>query len=256
MAYKNIILEKKDGITKLVINRPPVNVIDSETITEINAALEELKKDEDTKVLLLRGAGNKAFCAGVEVKDHIGDRMPNMMREFGKIFIGLRGLGKPSIAVVNGVALGGGCELVAGCDLAIASERAKLGQPEITLGGLAPAAAAIFPRILNGKKAFELVLLGDIISAAEAERIGLVNKVVPDEELDKVSEDFARKFLDKSGLSVKLCRDAFYRCADASDFGEAIQRATDLGIKTWETGDGQEGLISFLEKRKPVWKNK
>lgn len=256
MAYKNIVLEKKDGITQLIINRPPVNVIDAETIAEINAALEELREDEATKVLLLRGAGNKAFCAGVEVKDHVGDRMPGMMKEFGKMFIGLRGLGKPSIAVVNGVALGGGCELVAGCDLAIASEKAKLGQPEITLGGLAPAAAAIFPRILNGKKAFELVLLGDTIGASEAERIGLVNKVVPDEELDKEAEDLARKFLEKSGLSVKLCRDAFYHCADAPDFSEAIQRGTELGIRTWETEDGQEGLISFLEKRKPVWKNR
>jgi enoyl-CoA hydratase/carnithine racemase len=256
MEYKNIILEKKEGITKLIINRPPVNVIDYDTIAEINLALEELRNDESTKVLLLRGAGNKAFCAGVEVKDHIGDKMPKMMREFGKIFVLLRSLGKPSIAVVNGVALGGGCELIAGCDMAIASEKAKMGQPEITLGGLAPAAAALLPRLLGEKKAFEMVILGETISAGEADRIGLVNKVVKEEELDKTAEEFARKFLEKSGLSVKLCRDAFYQCADKADFKSAIQIATDLGIKTWETGDGQEGLISFLEKRKPVWKGK
>ena len=102
MVYKNIILEKKDGIARLTINRPPVNVVNYEAISEINDALEELKKDDASKVLLFRGAGNKAFCAGVEVKDHIGDAMPLMMREFGRIFILLKNLGKPSIAVVNG----------------------------------------------------------------------------------------------------------------------------------------------------------
>jgi cyclohexa-1,5-dienecarbonyl-CoA hydratase len=256
MVYKNIILEKKDGIAKLTINRPPVNVVNYEAISEINAALEELKKDEATKVLLIRGAGNKAFCAGVEVKDHVGDAMSLMMREFGKIFILLKNLGKPSIAVVNGVALGGGCELVAGCDMAIASEKAKFGQPEIVLGGLAPVAAAILPRLLGEKKAFEMVLVGESINAQEAERIGLINKVVSEEELDKVAEELARKFLEKSGLSVKLCREAFYQCADKAEFETALQKATELGIKTWETGDGQEGLKAFLEKRKPVWKNK
>lgn len=256
MVYKNIILEKKDGIAKLTINRPPVNVVNYEAISEINAALEELKKDEATKVLLIRGAGNKAFCAGVEVKDHVGDAMSLMMREFGKIFILLKNLGKPSIAVVNGVALGGGCELVAGCDMAIASEKAKFGQPEIVLGGLAPVAAAILPRLLGEKKAFEMVLVGESINAQEAERIGLINKVVSEEELDKVAEELARKFLEKSGLSVKLCREAFYQCADKAEFETALQKATELGIKTWETGDGQEGLKAFLEKRKPIWKNK
>ena len=256
MEYKNIVLEKKDGITKLTINRPPVNVVNSEAIMEINAALEELKTDDATKVLLIRGAGNKAFCAGVEVKDHVGDNLPKMMTEFGKIFGLLKGLGKPTIAVVNGVALGGGCEIVIGCDLAIACEKAKFGQPEIVLGGLAPAAAAILPRMMGEKRAFELLMLGESISAGEAERIGLINKVVPEEELDKAAEELARKFLDKSGLSVKLVRGIFYQLTDVSDFDVAMRRATELGIQSWQTEDGQEGLKAFLEKRKPVWKNK
>ena len=256
MEYKNIILEKKDGIARLTINRPPVNVVNREAIAEINNALEDVKNDDSIKVLLLRGSGNKAFCAGVEVKDHVGEAMPKMMREFGKIFSTLRSLGKPSIAAVNGVALGGGCELVAGCDLAIASEKAKFGQPEIILGGLAPVAAAILPRLLGEKKAFEMVLLGESIGAAEAEHIGLVNKVVMEEELDKTADEFARKFLEKSSLSVKLCREAFYQSSDIAEFEGALERATALGIRTWETDDGQEGLKSYLEKRKPVWKNK
>jgi cyclohexa-1,5-dienecarbonyl-CoA hydratase len=255
MEYKNITLEKKNGITKLVVNRPPVNVINFETLNEMNTALAELTKDSDTKVLLIRGSGSKAFCAGIEVKDHVGDMMPKMMREFGKMFRLLRGLGKPSIAVVNGIALGGGCEIIAGCDMAIASEKAMLGQPEVQLGGLAPAAAALFPRIMGEKKAFELIVLGDSIPAKEAERIGLVNKVVADEELDKAAEELAAKFLKKSSLSVKLVRDAVYQCANISELDKALDKATELGINSWSTGDGQEGLKSYLEKRPPNWKN-
>jgi enoyl-CoA hydratase/carnithine racemase len=168
----------------------------------------------------------------------------------------LRNLGKPSIAVVNGVALGGGCELVAGCDMAVACEKAKLGQPEIVLGGLAPAAAPLLPRIMGEKKAFEMLLLGESVTAAEAERLGLVNKVVPEEELDKTAEEIAAKFLKISGLSVRLCRDAFYRCAETADLDEGIEKGVELGIKTWGTHDGQEGLVAFLEKRAPVWTNK
>ena len=256
MEFQNITLEKKKGIAKLTINRPPVNVINYDTLVEINTALEELGKDKGTKVLLIRGSGNRAFCAGVEVKDHLGEMMPRMMREFDRMFRLLRSLGKPSIAVVNGVALGGGCELVAGCDMAIASEKAALGQPEIKLGGLAPAAAPLFPRIMGEKKALELILLGENVSAREAERIGLVNKVVAEEELDSTAEELAGRFLEKSSLSVKLVRDAFYQCADTAEFDEAMHKGTELGIKTWETEDGREGLKSFLEKRKPVWKNK
>ncbi|MBI2979340.1 MAG: enoyl-CoA hydratase/isomerase family protein [Chloroflexi bacterium] len=256
LEFQNIIIEKKEGIAKLFINRPPVNVIDYQTLLEINAALEALGKDDEVKVLLIRGSGNRAFCAGVEVKDHLGEKMLRMMKEFDKMFRLLRSLGKPTLAVVNGIALGGGCELAVGCDMAIASEKAELGQPEIKLGGLAPAAVPLFQRMVGEKKAFELILLGENISAREAERIGLINKVVAEEELDKAAEELARKLLGKSSLSVKLVREAFYQCADAAEFAAALQRATELGIKTWETEDGQEGLKAFLEKRKPVWKNK
>jgi enoyl-CoA hydratase/carnithine racemase len=140
--------------------------------------------------------------------------------------------------------------------MAIASEKAELGQPEIKLGGLAPAAAAFFTRIMGEKKAFELLLLGENIDAKEAERIGLVNKVVPEEKLDTTAEEIARKLTDKSSLSLKLVRDALYQCADIAEFDKATQKGTELGIKTWETEDGQEGLKSFLEKRKPTWRNR
>jgi len=256
MAYKNIVLEKNNGITKLIINRPPVNVMDQATIGELCDALEKLAKDEETKVLLIRGAGEKAFCAGVEVGDHVGDKMPVMMKEFGRLFKLLRGLGKPSIAVVNGIALGGGCELILGCDLAVACDKAKMGQPEIILGGLAPVAAPLLPRILGEKKAFEMLLLGGNMTAVDAERFGLVNKVVPIEQLDAAAEAMAGQFLKISALSVKLVRDAFYKCAEIPDFNKSLDKAVELGIGSWSTEDGQEGLKAYLEKRTPVWKNK
>jgi enoyl-CoA hydratase/carnithine racemase len=256
MAFQLITLEQKEGIGYLTLNRPSTNVMNYEMLVEMNTALSQMAKDESVRVVLVRGTGNRAFSAGVEVKDHLGERMPLTIREFGKVFQYLRNLGKPSIAVVNGVALGGGCELVAGCDMAIACDKAIFGQPEIKLGGLAPIAAALFPRIMGERKAFELIMLGENMSAAEAERCFLVNKVVPEAELDTTAAAIAKKFLAMSGIGVKLCREALFKAADASDWAEAVQRAVDMGIKTWETQDATEGLTSFIEKRAAVWKNK
>ena len=243
MDFKNITLETKAGIARLTINRPPVNVMNYDTIVEISAALEDVAKNNEAKVLIIRGAGTRAFCAGVEVKDHIGDMVPKMMTGFEIMIRLLRRLSKPSIAAVNGVALGGGCEVVAACDMAIASDKAQFGQPEVKLGGLAPAAAALFPKIMPEKKAFELILLGDNITAQDA-------------ELDAATEVLAKKFMEKSSLALKLVKEALYQAADAADFSTAMKRATELGIKSWQTEDAQEGLKSFLEKRLPVWKNK
>ncbi len=256
MAFQLITVEKNEGIGKLTLNRPSANVMNYEMLVEMNLALDDLAKDESVKVVLIRGSATRAFSAGVEVKDHLGERMPLTIREFGKVFFKLRNLGKPSIAVVNGVALGGGCEVVIGCDMAIASDKAQFGQPEIKLGGLAPIAAAIFPRLMGEKKAFELLMLGENIPASEAERLGLVNKVVPDAELDAAAEAMAKKFLAMSGIGVKLCRDVFYQCMDTPDWKTAMQMGIDGGIKTWETEDAAEGLTAFLEKRAAVWKDR
>ena len=256
MAFQLITLEKQAGIGKLTLNRPPANVMNYEMLVEMNQALDDLTEDDTVKVVLIRGSGTRAFSAGVEVKDHLGDRMPLTLREFSKVFAKLHNLGKPSIAVVNGVALGGGCELVIGCDLAIASDKAQFGQPEIKLGGLAPVAAALMPRFAGEKRAFELVMLGDNFGAPDAERYGLINKITPDAELDAAAEVMAKKFLAMSGIGVKLSRDAFYQASGTPGYKEALDKSTELGIKTWETQDASEGLNSFLQKRAPVWKNK
>jgi cyclohexa-1,5-dienecarbonyl-CoA hydratase len=154
--------------------------------------------------------------------------------------------------VVNGLALGGGCEIVAGCDMAIASEKAQLGQPEIKLGVYPPPASVLFPRILGRRKAFELILSGDSISAKEAERIGLVNKAVPDNEFEKTTEEFIKRFTTNSGLTLTQARRALYRNFDL-DFHQAIEVTGADATLVIAEENSVEGLKAFLEKRKPVW---
>ncbi|MFQ5827474.1 MAG: enoyl-CoA hydratase/isomerase family protein [Dehalococcoidia bacterium] len=255
MAYNDIIVEKKGVVAKLTINRPPVNVLSIETLKEMNSALGELKNDPEVKVLLITGAGDRAFSAGVEVKDHIGDRMPIMMQVFPELFNRLMEVDKVTIAVVNGVALGGGCELVGGCDLAVASEKAVFAQPEMKLGTYPGIAGVLFQRLLGIRRGLEFVLSGDNIDAKEAERIGLVNKVVPYEELEKAAEEFAQRFSGLSGIVLRMARRTMYQTADLG-WDEALKVAAEVSEDVMKTEDANEGLSAFVEKRKPVWKNR
>jgi cyclohexa-1,5-dienecarbonyl-CoA hydratase len=253
MSFKNILLGKKDGVAKIIINRPPLNILNIETLEEMNQALAELKTDDEVKVVIITSAGDRAFSAGVDVGDHLGDKLPKMVAVFNKLFISLVEVDKPTIAVVNGLALGGGCEIVAGCDMAIASEKAQLGQPEIKLGVYPPPASVLFPRILGRRKAFELILSGDSISAKEAEQIGLINKAVPEAELEKTAEEFIKRFTANSGLALAQARRALYRNSDL-EFYKAMEVT---GVDATEVMSGEnsvEGLKAFIEKRKPVWK--
>jgi len=252
MSFKNILLEKKDGVAKLTINKPPLNILDIDTLEEMNQALAELRTDDEVKVVVITAAGDKAFSAGVAVGDHLGEKLPKMVEVFGKLFISLVEVDKPTIAVVNGLALGGGCEIVAGCDMAIASEKAQLGQPEIKLGVYPPPASVLFPRIMGRRKAFELILSGDSISAKEAERIGLINKAVPEADLAKETEEFIKRFTANSGLALTQARRALYRNFDL-EFHEAME-VTGVDATMVMSGENSvEGLTAFLEKRKPLW---
>lgn len=255
MDYKNILFTKSAGIGKLVINRPPVNVMDIATLQEMNSVIDASRKDPEVKVLMVTGAGNKAFSAGVEVRDHLGDKMPVMVETFDRLFKLLLDLDKPTIAVVNGMALGGGCEVAIACDMVIASEKAQFGQPEIKLGVLAPVGAVFFARIFGLRKGLELILSGDSVDAREAERFGLVNKVVADADLEKTATEFAQRFTEKSGTALRWARKCIYRTANLN-LREALEVATEMGGGSMMTEDAQEGLNAYLEKRKPTWKNK
>jgi cyclohexa-1,5-dienecarbonyl-CoA hydratase len=252
MDFKNILLEKKDGVAKVIINKPPLNILDIATLEEMNQALAELRTDDEVKVVVITGAGEKAFSAGVSVGDHLGEQLPKMVEVFHRLFTSLVEVDKPTIAVVNGIALGGGCEIVAGCDMAIAKEGAQLGQPEVKLGVYPPPASVLFPRLFGRRKAFELILSGDSISAKEAERIGLINKAVPDNEFEKATEEFIKRFTSNSGLTLTQARRALYRNFDL-DFQQALEVTGADATMVMAQENSVEGLKAFLEKRKPVW---
>jgi len=253
MAFKHIQTEFKDGVATLTLNRAPVNVLNIEMMEEINTYLEGLKKERSLKLLVIQAIG-KAFSAGVDVGEHLGDLVYKMIEVFHKMFRLMDSLKVPSIAVVNGSALGGGCELALYCDMVITTEKAKFGQPEIQVGVFPPIAALVFPRMIGRKKAMELILSGETISAQEALNLGLVNKIVPEASLVQEVNSFIEKFKKLSGIVLKLAKEATLA---------GLNDDTDKGLKVIEkiyldrlmkTNDALEGLKAFLEKRKPAWK--
>jgi cyclohexa-1,5-dienecarbonyl-CoA hydratase len=179
-----------------------------------------------------------------------------MIEVFHGIFRLLQKLEIPTLAVLNGAALGGGCELAMACDMIIASERAKIGQPEIKVGVLAPVAAVLLPRLIGRSKALELLLTGEDIRAPEAERIGLINKAVPPEELEAATEEFIAKLTGLSGAILRLSKRAVYQSFGLS-FADALDQVESLYLDDlMATEDAHEGLAAFLEERSPAWKNR
>jgi cyclohexa-1,5-dienecarbonyl-CoA hydratase len=256
MSFKNILYDSMDDVAKIRINRPPLNILNSETMIELTMALEKARSDSSIFLVVISGAGDRAFSAGVDIRDHLPDKVSSTLSVFNKVFYTLRGLDKPTVAVVNGVALGGGCELAIGCDMIIASERAQFGQPEITVGAIPPVAVVLLPKLIGPAKAYELILTGDIITATEAQRIGLVNKVVPPEKLDASLKELIDKLREKSPVVLKLTRMSLTRILDV-DFKKELEETTDLYLSLlMRTEDAVEGLKAFMEKRKPQWKGK
>ena len=254
MAFKHIQTELKDGVATLTLNRAPLNWLNIEMMEEINDYFGSLMKEKALKLLVIQALG-KAFSVGAEVGDHIGELGPKMIRAFHGMFRLMEGLKVPSIAVVNGAALGGGCELALYCDLVIATEKAKFGQPEIQVGVLPPIAALILPRIMGRKKAMELILAGDTISAQEALSLGLINKVVPEASLSQEVEAFIGKFTRLSGAVLKLTKEATLAGLN-DDLDKGLRNIEQIYLdKLMKTHDATEGLMAFLEKRKPTWKN-
>jgi len=254
MAFKHIQTELKEGVATLTLNRPPVNVLNIEMMEEINTYFEGLLKEKSLKLLVIQAVG-KAFSAGVDVGEHLGALADKMIEVFDKIFRLMDALKVPSIAVVNGSALGGGCELALYCDMVIATERAKFGQPEIQVGVFPPIAALAFPRMIGRKKAMELVLLGETISAQEAYTLGLVNKVVPEASLSEEVNVFIEKFKKLSGIVLKLAKEAVLAGLN-DDVEKGLQAIEKIYLdRLMKSHDATEGIKSFLEKRKPTWTN-
>ena len=254
MAFKYIQAEFNEGMATLTLNRAPLNVLNIEMMEEINTALEGWMKEKSLKLLVIQAMG-KAFSAGVDVGEHLGDLVYKMIEVFHRMFRLMDALKVPSVAVVNGSALGGGCELALYCDMVIATERAKFGQPEIQVGVFPPIAALVFPRMIGRKKALELILSGDIISAQEAYSLGLINKIVSETSLTEEVNKFLEKFMKLSGIVLRLTKEATLAgLNDDMDKGLKVIEKIYLD-RLMKTHDAIEGLKAFLDKRKPTWKD-
>lgn len=256
MDFKNIIVDKENGVGIVKMNRPKaMNAFNTETLQELEKAFAHLGESGDVKVIIITGEG-KAFVAGAdiaEMKDMSADDA-NGFSKFGQgVFDDIAKTEKPVIAAVNGFALGGGCELAMACDIRIASEKAKLGQPEVNLG-IIPGFAGTqrLSRLVGAAKAKELIFTGDMVDAQTAHSVGLVNQVVPAEELMDVCMEMAKKIASKGPTAVKLAKKVIDEGIQVSlNDGSTLER--DRFGECFAGGEAKEGMSAFLEKRKPNW---
>lgn len=243
-----------DHAYRITLNDPPLHILDIGMLEELRDALGRVKPDRHC--LVISSSGEKFFSAGASVQDHVGDRAATMLKNFHDCFRILSKLDLVTVAFVRGPALGGGSELAFGCDLVLASDRAKFGQPEINLGVFPPVAAYQLSRLMAPRKGLELLLGGESIDAATAERFGLVNAVFPVAEFDAQCEQWMQRLYKQSASSLRFARRAF-RLAQSADFDERLANVERLYLEElMKTNDANEGLQAFLDKRRPVWQGR
>jgi enoyl-CoA hydratase/carnithine racemase len=260
MAYDNLLFEVREKIARITFNRPNVlNALNRKTMDELGDCLKKVRADDEIRVLILIGAGEKAFIAGADINE-LSQQTPVNGREFTlygqEIIHRLETLGKPAIAAINGFALGGGCELALACTLRVASRNAKLGQPEVKLG-LVPGYGGTqrLPRLCGKGVAHELILTGEMISAEEALRVGLVNRVVESSELLATAEAIAKKIIANAPLAVKYAMEAVEHGTEMPQEEGLYLEATLFGL-CCATQDMREGTRAFLEKRPPKFEGR
>lgn len=255
-GYEHLRVVSTNGLITIEIARPPHNVLDIPAMAELERAIEAASRDESAKVLMITGSGEKAFSAGVDVADHTPDKVERMLDVFHGLIKQVVGFPVPTVAALNGSAMGGGCELALSCDMVLAREGVRVGQPEIKLGVFAPVAAILLPRIVPPTKAVELLLGGGLLTADEARSLGLVNHIYPADSFAADCRAFAGQFTSLSRTALIHGKTAI-RQASGKPFLEALSDLERMYLKElMATSDALEGLASFIEKRKPVWANR
>ena len=246
----------EDRVARITFARPPLNVLNISMMREVGRALVESAQREIVAIVFDADKECRAFSAGVAIEEHVEGTIYQMLDSFHAIFRQLEQIAKPTIAVVDGAALGGGCELVAACDIVIASDRSRFGQPEIKLGVFPPVAAVVLPLVIGEKRARELILTGEIIDAVEASRLGLCNHVVPSAHLDGKLVEVLAKLRDLSGTSLQFTRQSLDLGRGRTLDAALTQQENIYLHELMKTADANEGIKAFMEKRKPVWRHR
>jgi len=258
MEYQTIVVEKRDRVGIIMLNRPDhMNTFSIVLAKELNAALDELEKDGHIRAIIIKGAG-RSFCAGIDITEFSGKTLLEYREWIAwmeKMNLTIAGMGKPVIAAVHGYAVANGTGLLAACDLAIAAEGTRIGTTAINVGLFCMGPAVPLSRCVGRKKALEMLLTGTIIDAQEAERIGLVNKVVPPEKLDEAAMELANELVAKSPIALQMGKRAFYTMADM-EYTKALEYMNEMMAELCITEDAREGVEAFLKKRKPQWKGR
>lgn len=257
--YETILVEKRGSVAILTINRPDkLNALGYKVHIEGVEALEDLRKDAEVRVVVITGAGEKAFIAGADISEFAGQTPVSQRSIFQEktLFNSIDAFPKPIIAMINGFCLGGGCEVALACDIRIASEKARLGQPEINLG-IIPGGGGTqrLTRLIGEGKSMEMILTGDMIDANTALNLGLVNHVYSVEELETKTMELANKIAEKSPIALQMAKEAV-KLAAKSNLDEGLRREVDLFAICFSSQDKEEGVAAFLEKRKPVFTGK
>src|SRR6185503_3100242 len=255
--YQHIKFNIDDRVARITFARPPLNIFNIALMREIGGALASLTQQREIVAIVFAAEkGSRAFSAGVAVEEHLPDTVYQMLDSFHGIFRQLEQLARPTVALVEGSALGGGCELIAACDIVIASERARFGQPEIKLGVFPPVAALMLPRIIGEKRAKELILTGEMIDAAEAAKIGLVNHVLPASDLTRKTNEVLSRLRELSATALEMTHKAI-DLGNNRTLDDALRDVEDIYLhELMKTSDANEGISAFMEKRKPVWRNR
>ncbi|MFB3915221.1 MAG: enoyl-CoA hydratase/isomerase family protein [Terriglobales bacterium] len=255
-AFTHIDFDTSSFVAHLTLNEPPYNVLTVPLMNEMADAIESLNGRGDIKCILLDSASSKAFSAGISLEDSKPDRVFQTLEAFNRVFEAIREISKPLIVVVNGPAIGAGSELVAFGDMVIATPNARFAQPEVKMGVFPPFAAIMLPQLIGPKKSYELILTGQALSAEEAQALGFVNRVVPEQALSQAVNDILARIGEFSAPVLEMTKRVISNSLGLP-LRDAMKASQDIYLnQLMSLEDAREGLRAVLEKRKPVWKNK